>query len=112
MKGRNIKYMQPVEGRLVWVCGTVLSAASKQPGRAMTAMASVDSPEAGAALTNDFAYASAQKDGVSKLIKNKEIVAAFALDDPTLWSAPKAWAQKQVEPYKEYIAAGQEVIDA
>ena len=112
MKGRNIKYMQPVEGRLVWVCGTILSAASKQPGRAMTAMASIDTPQAGAALTNDFAYASAQKDGVSKLIKDKEIVAAFGLDDATLWAPPKAWPQKAVEPYKEYISAGQEVIDS
>jgi len=112
MKGRNIKYMQPVEGRLVWVCGTILSAASKQPGRAMTAMASIDTPQAGAALTNDFAYASAQKDGVSKLITDKEIVAAFGLDDATLWAPPKAWPQKAVEPYKEYIAAGQEVIDS
>ena len=112
MKGRNIKYMQPVEGRLVWVCGTILSAASKQPGRAMTAMASIDTPQAGAALTNDFAYASAQKDGVSKLITDKEIVAAFGLDDATLWAPPKAWPQKAVEPYKEYISAGQEVIDS
>ena len=112
MKGRNIKFMQPVEGRLVWVCGTILSAASKQPGRAMTAMASIDTPQAGAALTNDFAYASAQKDGVSKLITDKEIVAAFGLDDATLWAPPKAWPQKAVEPYKEYIAAGQEVIDS
>jgi len=112
MKGRNIKFMQPVEGRLVWVCGTILSAASKQPGRAMTAMASIDTPQAGAALTNDFAYASAQKDGVSKLITDKEIVAAFGLDDATLWAPPKAWPQKAVEPYKEYISAGQEVIDS
>lgn len=112
MKGRNIKYMQPVEGRLVWVCGTILNSSTKQPGRAMTAMASINTPQAGAALTNDFAYAAAQKNGVSELIVDKEIVTAFGLDDATLWEAPKAWSQKQVEPYKEYIAAGQEVIDA
>ena len=78
----------------------------------MTAMASIDTPQAGAALTNDFAYASAQKDGVSKLVIDKEIVTAYALDDAALWEQPNAWPQKAVEPYKEYIAAGQEVIDS
>ncbi len=112
MKGRNIKYMQPVEGRMVWVCGTVLNAQSQQPGRAMTAMASVDSPQAGAALTNAFGYASAQKKGVAALIKDKSLIELFAINDPTMWTAPKAWIQKQVEPYKEYIAAGQEVLDS
>ncbi|MGI9116676.1 MAG: ABC transporter substrate-binding protein, partial [Gaiellales bacterium] len=112
MKGRNIKYMQPKEGRLIWVCGTILSAQSQQPGRAMTAMASVDTAAAAAALTNDFGYASAQQKGVQELIKDKELIALFGLDDPTLWQPPKGWIQKQVEPYKEYIAAGQEVIDS
>ena len=112
MKGRNIKYMQPKEGRMVWVCGTVLHAQSQQPGRAMTAMASVDSAEAAAALTNVFGYASAQQKGVAPLIEEKELITLFGLDDPTLWAPPKAWIQKQVEPYKEYIAAGQEVISS
>ncbi len=112
MKGRNIKYMQPAEGRMVWVCGTVLNAQSQQPGRAMTAMASVDSAKAGAALTNAFGYASAQKQGVADLITDKSLIELFAINDPTMWTAPKAWIQKQVEPYKEYIAAGQEVLDS
>jgi spermidine/putrescine-binding protein len=112
MKGRNIKYMQPKEGRMVWVCGTVLSAQSQQPGRAMTAMASINTPEAAAALTNGFGYASAQQQGTQDLLDNKELITLFGLDDPTLWSPPKGWIQKQVEPYKEYIAAGQEVINA
>jgi spermidine/putrescine transport system substrate-binding protein len=112
MKGRNIKYMQPKEGRMAWVCGTVLHAGSKQPGRAMTAMASVGTPQAAAALTNGFGYASAQQKGVAPLIEDKELITLFGLDDPTLWAPPKAWIQKQVEPYKEYIAAGQEVINS
>ena len=112
MKGRNIKYMQPKEGRMVWVCGTVLSAQSQQPGRAMTAMASINTPEAAAALTNGFGYASAQQQGTQDLLDNKELITLFGLDDPTLWSPPKGWIQKQVEPYKEYIAAGQEVISS
>ena len=112
MKGRNIKYMQPVEGRLAWICGMVLSAASQRPGRAMTAMAAANTPAAGAALTDNFQYASAQKEGVAELIQDKALISAFGLDDPSLWEAPKAWPQKVVEPYKEYIAAGQEVLAA
>ena len=97
---------------MAWVCGTVLHAGSKQPGRAMTAMASVGTPQAAAALTNGFGYASAQQKGVAPLIEDKELITLFGLDDPTLWAPPKAWIQKQVEPYKEYIAAGQEVINS
>jgi spermidine/putrescine-binding protein len=61
MKGRNIKYMWPSEGRLAWVCGFVLSAATKQPGRASLALASANTPTAGAALTDNFQYASAHQ---------------------------------------------------
>ena len=112
MKGRNIKYLQPVEGRLTWICGMVLSSSTQQPGRAMTAMAAANTPAAGAALTDNFQYASGQKAGVEELIQNKELITAFGLDDATLWEPPKAWSQVAVQPYKEYIAAGQEVLDS
>ena len=111
MKGRNIKYMQPIEGRMVWVCGMVLSAQSQQPGRAMVAMASTNTPQASADLTDLFQYAGAQKEGVAALIKDKDLIKVFGIDDPSLWAAPKAWSQKPVEPYAEYIAAGTEVLD-
>ena len=77
MKGRNIKYMQPVEGRLAWVCGLVLSAATERPGRSLLAMASTNTPQAGADLTDNFQYASAQKEGVAALIKDKSLIEAF-----------------------------------
>ena len=32
--------------------------------------------------------------------------------NPSLWEAPKSWPQVPVQPYTEYIAAGQEVIDS
>ena len=68
MKGRNIKYMQPKEGRLSWICGMVLNASSERPGRSMLAMASANTPAAGAALTDNFQYASAQQEGVADQI--------------------------------------------
>jgi spermidine/putrescine-binding protein len=111
MKGRNIKYMQPVEGRMVWVCGMVLNAQSQQPGRSMLAMASTGTPQASANLTDLYQYAGAQKAGVDELITDKALITTFGIDDPSLWEAPKAWPQKPVEPYAEYIAAGTEVLD-
>ena len=111
MKGRNIKYMQPVEGRMVWVCGMVLNAQSQQPGRSMLAMAATGSPQVSANLTDLYQYAGAQKTGVDALIKDKALIETFGINDPSLWEAPKAWPQKPVEPYAEYIAAGTEVLD-
>ena len=112
MKGRNIKYMQPVEGRILWVCGMVLSATSPVPGRSMMAMASTNTPAVSAQLLDDWQYAGAQQNGVDALIKNKELISVFGIDQPELWAPPYAWPQAPVEPYKEYIAAGQEVLDS
>ncbi len=109
MKGRNIKYMQPTQGRLAWVCGTVLSAATKQPGRATLAMAATNTPAAGAALTDIFQYASAQQNGVMDLIKDKALIKAFEIDNPTAWAPPMAWFEAPLPNYKDFVSAGQEV---
>ena len=110
MKGRNIKYMQPIEGRLVWICGMVLNAASTQPGRALLAMASASTPQAAAHLTDDFQYASAQKQGVAELIKDTALIKVFGLDNPAAWEPPMAWAEKPLANYREFIDAGSVVI--
>ncbi|MEY4226490.1 MAG: hypothetical protein RL190_1247 [Actinomycetota bacterium] len=109
MKDRNIKYMQPIEGRLAWVCGMVLSSSTKQPGRATMAMASANTPEAGAALTDNFQYASAQQKGVMDLIQDKALISAFDIDKPEAWAPPNAWFEAPLPNYREYITAGQEV---
>ena len=112
MKGRNIKYMQPTQGRLAWVCGMVLSSTTKQPGRASLAMASANTPAAGAGLTDYFQYASAQQKGVIDLIQNKELIAAFDIDKPEAWEPPNAWFEAPLPNYREYVTAGQEVKSA
>ncbi|MEI7438653.1 MAG: hypothetical protein WCK20_03175, partial [Thermoleophilia bacterium] len=98
--------------RLAWVCGMVLSAATKQPGRATLAMASADTPAAAAALTDDFQYASGQQKGVMDLIKNKDLVKAFQIDDPKAWAPPFAWFEAPLPNYKDFVAAGEEVKSA
>jgi spermidine/putrescine-binding protein len=109
MEGRNIKYMQPREGRYAWVCGTVLSANSERPGRVMEAMASINTPQAGADLTDYFQFASAQQKGVADLINDKEIVSAFDIDKPEAWEPPMAWFEAPLPNYREVVDAGEEV---
>ncbi|MGI9187867.1 MAG: ABC transporter substrate-binding protein [Gaiellales bacterium] len=109
MKDRNIKYMQPTQGRLAWVCGMVLSAATKNPGIASTAMASANTPAAGAALTDNFQYSSGQQKGVADLIQNKDLVEAFQINDPSAWAPPNAWFEAPLPNYKDFVTAGEEV---
>jgi hypothetical protein len=75
----------------------------------MLAMASTNTPAAGAALTDYFQYSSAQQNGVADLIQDKALVKAFEIDDPAAWSPPKAWFEKPLPNYKDVIAAGEEV---
>ncbi len=109
MKGRNIKYMQPREGRGAWVCGTVLIAGSERPGRTMMAMASLNTPQAAANLTDIYQYSSAQQKGVAELIQDKEIVKAFGIDDPTQWEPPRTWFEAPLPNFVEVRNAGEEV---
>ena len=70
MKDVDVRYMSPKEGRLAWVCGFVLNANAKQPGRSHAAVAAANSPVVAAWLTDAFQYGAAQQDGVLDLIKN------------------------------------------
>ena len=46
----------PKEGRLAWVCGLVLGAESKVPGRATSAVAAANDPKVAAWLTDASPY--------------------------------------------------------
>ena len=109
MKGVPIEYMWPKEGRLAWVCGLVLGAGSKVPGRATSAVAAANSPKVGAWLTDVYQYGSAQQNGVTDLIKDKALLTAFSLDDPTAFAPPRAWFEAPLPNRAEYVKAGQEV---
>ena len=109
MKGVPIEYMWPKEGRLAWVCGLVLGAGSKVPGRATSAVAAANSPKVGAWLTDVYQYGSAQQNGVTDLIKDKALLTAFSLNDPTAFAPPRAWFEAPLPNRAEYVKAGQEV---
>ena len=109
MKDVEIRYMQPKEGRLAWVCGFVLNTQTERPGRAHAAVAAANTPEVGAWLTDVYQYGSAQQNGVQELIKDKALITAFSLDDPAAFAPPKAWFEKPLDNRKEYVDAAAEV---
>ena len=79
------------------------------PGRATSAVAAANDPKVAAWLTDAYQYASAQQNGVAALVKSKEIVTAFGLDDPTAFAPPKAWFEAPLPNRAEYVKAGQDV---
>ncbi|MCC6224605.1 MAG: extracellular solute-binding protein [Thermoleophilia bacterium] len=109
MKDVEVRYMWPKEGRLAWVCGLVLHAQTEQPGRATMAVAATNTPAASAALTDVYQYGGAQQAGVQELVQNKELIAAFSLDDPTAFAPPRAWFEEYLPNRKEYVDAAAEV---
>jgi spermidine/putrescine transport system substrate-binding protein len=109
LAGVDVRYMWPKEGRLAWVCGFVLHANSERPGRANLAVAAASTPEAAAALTDKFAYGSAQTTGVTDLIKDKELIGIFSLDDPSAFAPPRAWFEAYLPNRQEYAEAGEAV---
>ncbi len=109
MAGVPIEYMWPREGRLAWVCGLVLGSQAAAPGRATAAVAASNTPAVGAWLTDVYQYGSAQQNGVTDLIKDKALLTAFSLDDPTAFAPPRAWFEEPLPNRAEYVKAGQEV---
>jgi spermidine/putrescine transport system substrate-binding protein len=109
MKGVDIRYMWPKEGRLAWVCGFVLNSNTERPGRSTLAVAGADAPSVGAWLTDAFQYTSAQQAGVRELIKDKALIKAFSLDDPTAFAPPRAWFEVPLPNRREYLEAASEV---
>jgi spermidine/putrescine transport system substrate-binding protein len=109
LKGVEVRYMWPKEGRLAWVCGFVLHANTEQPGRATLAVGAANTPAAAAALTDNFQYGAAQQNGVIDLIKNKALIETFSLDDPSAFAPPRAWFEQPLPNRQEYTEAGEEV---
>jgi spermidine/putrescine transport system substrate-binding protein len=109
LKGVDVRYMWPKEGRLGWVCGFVLNALSERPGRATLAVAAADTPAVGAWLTDTWQYGSAQQAGVQDLITNKALIETFSLNDPSAFEPPRAWFERPLANRKEYVDAGDEV---
>jgi spermidine/putrescine-binding protein len=115
MKGVDVQYMWPLEGRLAWVCGFVLGKNTKSPGRSTLAVAAANEPAVAAWLTDAFQYSAAQKQGVEALIQDKALIHVFSLDDPAAWAPPVtpgahgAWFEHPIPNRAAYVKAGQAV---
>ena len=106
----EVKYSQPKEGRLAWVCGLVLHAQSKQPGRAHAAIAAANSPASATWLIDNYQYATAQQDpSVAAAVVNRDLIKEFSIDDPTAFAPPKAWLEAALPNRADYVKAGEEV---
>jgi hypothetical protein len=72
-------------------------------------VAAANTPDAAAALTDNFQYGGAQQDGVIPLIKNQELISTFSLDDPSAFEAPRTWFERTLPNRQEYAEAGEAV---
>lgn len=106
----TVKYSQPKEGRLAWVCGLVIHAQTKYPAKCHAAIAAANQPSSAAWLIDNYQYATAQQDpSVQTMVKNKDLIKEFSLDDPTAFAPPKAWLEAFLPNRAEYVKAGEEV---
>ena len=109
MKGVPIEYMWPKEGRLAWVCGLVLGAGSKVPGRATSAVAAANTPAVGAWLTDVYQYGSAQQNGVTALIQDKALSPRSARRPDRVRGPERLVRGTRCPNRAEYVKAGQDV---
>jgi spermidine/putrescine transport system substrate-binding protein len=106
----TVKYSQPIEGRLAWVCGLVIHAQSKFPAKAHAAISAANSPQAATWLIDNYQYATAQQDPtVVANVVNKDLIKEFSLDDPTAFAPPKAWLEAFLPNRAAYVKAGEAV---
>ena len=109
MKDVPVRFMWPQEGRIAWVCGMVLNSQSTVPGRAHAAVAATDTSQVAAWLIDTYQYQSAQQQGVIDLVKNKKLIEAFSLNDPSAFAPPRSWFELPLPNRREYVTAGEEL---
>jgi spermidine/putrescine transport system substrate-binding protein len=118
MKGVQVEYMWPREGRLAWVCSLVLGSQTKAPGRATLAVAAANEPKTAVWLTTAYEYGSAQQQGVLAALDaagQKGLVNAFSLNNPAAFAPPVSfgaqgsWFEHYIPNRTAYVKAGQEV---
>jgi len=106
--GLDVKYADPKEGRLSWLCGFVLAAETDNYRHAheyVDTWTAVPSAE-WILLNYAYGHANTQID-LDKL--NPELVQAFKLDDPNVLEEPKTHIDRYVARRRDYAKAWNEV---
>ena len=108
----DVQYLDPVEGRLAWVCGYVLAKDTKRPGLAHQFVSSIPTPENALALMDNYYYGAAGGGSPEVLaqVEEKSLVKTFGLDDlETALAPPKTWLLQYLPNRAEYVKAAEEV---
>jgi spermidine/putrescine transport system substrate-binding protein len=108
----DVQYMQPVEGRLAWVCGYVLMKDTPRPGLAHEFVKCIPTAENALALINDYYYgaAGASTPGVLEKVDRQELIDALGIADlEAALAAPKTWVLQYIPNRAEYVKAAEEV---
>jgi spermidine/putrescine-binding protein len=108
----DVQYMQPVEGRLSWVCGYVLMKNTKRVGLAHEMMNCIPTAQNALALINGYFYgaAGAGSPDVLGKVERKELIPALGLDDlEAALTPPKTWVLQYIPNRAEYVKAAEEV---
>jgi spermidine/putrescine transport system substrate-binding protein len=108
-EGVPVKYVEPREGKLGWVCGYGISSQARNPELALAYIDAMIAPDSMAAFSNTYGYGAANRDALPQI--DPETVELFQMGDPaaleqtvfyqsltaeqrqkmtTMWSAVKA----------------------
>jgi spermidine/putrescine transport system substrate-binding protein len=108
----DVQYLDPVEGRLAWVCGYVLMKDTPRAGLAHQFVSSIPTPENALALMDNYYYGAAGGGSPEVLaqVQEKSLVKTFGLDDlETALAPPKTWLLQYLPNRADYVKAAEEV---
>jgi spermidine/putrescine transport system substrate-binding protein len=107
--GLKVKYMEPKEGRLAWVCGFTLGADTKNYHHAHKYVESYINHKASVQMTNLFYYGTADATITKDEVDDKALATELKIGDPNAIQGPDVHLQKFQKDRAAYQQAWQEV---
>jgi spermidine/putrescine transport system substrate-binding protein len=107
--GLKVKYMQPKEGRLAWVCGFTLGADTKNYHHAHKYVESYINHKASVQMTNLFYYGTADATITASEVKDQALAKELKIGDPKALEGSDVHLQSFQPNRSKYQQAWQEV---
>jgi spermidine/putrescine transport system substrate-binding protein len=107
--GLKVKYMQPKEGRLAWVCGFTLGADTKNYHHAHKYVESFINHKASVQMTNLFYYGTADATITASEVKDQALAKELKIGDPKALEGSDVHLQSFQPNRSKYQQAWQEV---